>query len=379
MRPPPGWEGVWHNPRSVERLTRRVPDPVNPDKFSMLPTNTFVATFEDFALPPYVVVLGKRIYLKPFVQRVFKCDHCCRFSHTKRICKSLSSLSICCKYGLQGHVKNECFSEKLKCINSVRKKYMFLEHAADDNSCPVYVYQREFRLIMSSMCLGLREAEYVYGKGVRYHESRVDSWPASTLAEFIVKPTYADITRDCVSVDPVQSFGGGPFPVTRNEPSSHLQVAPETEQNTDSSFMEFRKRRRVASRNVPASSIRSGAGAGGRGGDGVRDFSSADPTAYRKEYNRWSRLPSGVSRLRDDPGGNGGTRPFPLSSGCPLGIVRGRSLSETDVVADVSGSVFSHVLGNISTGPSELVKGNAFFACLNKANKNVASTEIFSE
>lgn len=160
-------------------------------------TNVLVASFDDISLPPYVLVLGKRICLKPFVQKMFRYNHCSHFGHVSKICKSSSLPIICIKCGESGHSIEVCQAMTHKCINCVRSKRMFINHQANDNKCPVYVFQRELRLIMSSRCLSLREAEFLYKRGLRYQEPKVDFWPTSTLADFIDvgNMTYADVTR----------------------------------------------------------------------------------------------------------------------------------------------------------------------------------------
>lgn len=172
----------------------------------------------------------------------------------------------------------------------------------------------------------------------------------------MVKPTYSSVVRDSDADGLVRHSGGGSFPSTKCESSVSLFVTPDMGHNNESPSAEIRKRRRIASSNVTVLSIHVGPHKGRRDSGKVWDSRSIDPAADRKEYNKWSRLSSGRSHVSDDPGGSGGML-APIT---------------TDLVARVSKSGVSRTSGNVSSGPPESAKDNAYFACLNKLNNAMA-------
>lgn len=75
MRAPSFWSDHCEPPVLVERLKKRVVDPDNNNNVSNVDIKAVVTTFGNFLLPPFVHILGKRIYFNPFVQRVIRCIH----------------------------------------------------------------------------------------------------------------------------------------------------------------------------------------------------------------------------------------------------------------------------------------------------------------
>lgn len=96
----------------------------------LVPSNTIEATFEDVTLPPFVLVLGKRIYLKSFISRTYRYLHCQRFGHTIKICKNLKSPAICARCGVSGHSEDVCCVIIPGCVNCKRVNGSVAEHRA---------------------------------------------------------------------------------------------------------------------------------------------------------------------------------------------------------------------------------------------------------
>lgn len=156
MRPPAYWHEYWEPPTSVERLKRRVVNVKNDNAVSYVNTRAVIATFKNFLLTSFVHILGKRIYLNPFVQRITKCDHCLRYGHSANICKNQSKPCICAKCGVKAVA---CASPLLSCINCLRdKSNSKTDHAADHEACPIFRQQKELRRIMAVYCFLIGEA-----------------------------------------------------------------------------------------------------------------------------------------------------------------------------------------------------------------------------
>lgn len=106
MRSSGNWSSYWESPIKIEKLKKRIPDPNAKDKFIYIETNATIATFSNF--PSYAIVLEKRVYLNPFLQKVQRCLHCQRFGHNRRICKDIKLSNICYKCGQKDHEANAC-------------------------------------------------------------------------------------------------------------------------------------------------------------------------------------------------------------------------------------------------------------------------------
>lgn len=187
MRPPTYWDSHWESPKDVIRLKRRV---VNKDsgEISYEDTKAIIAIFSNIVLPPYVYVLGKRIYLNPFVQRVVMCDHCMRYGHHKGICRSSDKPKTCKNCGESGHEASSCVASKPKCINCFRYKFKHeFDHPADHGLCPALLQQKEARRLMAMECLSSGEAISRIRSGVTTGGDGgvVGAYPAPSLAEFM--------------------------------------------------------------------------------------------------------------------------------------------------------------------------------------------------
>lgn len=140
LRPSPGWERIWKKPIFIEKLkTRRH----NLDgSFSLIDSNTYVASYDTFNLPPSVVYNMRTIYLSPFVNKVQCCLHCLRYGHSTRFCKSDPDKSVCARCGSKGHIKSSCTSSEIKCVNCIREKKASVDHEATNSLCPIFIEQK---------------------------------------------------------------------------------------------------------------------------------------------------------------------------------------------------------------------------------------------
>lgn len=160
---------------------------MNKDSVEYVKTKAVVATFGNFLLPPFVHILGKKIYFNPFVQRVILCKHCLRYGHSIGICKILSKPGFCMRCDGPGHEAEECKEPRPKCINCCRFKCGDTSHAADSPNCPSLLQQKEVKKLMAINCWSALEAiKFINNNtgntSVRY-SGRNPAYP--TLAEFM--------------------------------------------------------------------------------------------------------------------------------------------------------------------------------------------------
>ncbi|XP_025156717.1 uncharacterized protein LOC112589067 isoform X1 [Harpegnathos saltator] len=192
LSPPPGWRDNWAQPLNVYALRKKVADPPAQGGVKYVDTNTIVAVFPNITLPNYSLLIGKRIYMIPFIQRVIRCLHCQRFGHSIRVCRGRRSPITCARCTGSGHSDDECSSKKIKCINCLRLKRedKDLMHKASDVKCPVFLEQK-LKKIMATFCLSPGEADmFLRDKGpipLGFRKTslileRILCWPQRRLA-----------------------------------------------------------------------------------------------------------------------------------------------------------------------------------------------------
>lgn len=262
----------------------------------------------------------------------------------------------------------------------MRTRRGFTAHRADDSKCPVFLQQREIRLIMSTSCLNIKEAEFLFRKGLRYSEPEIDRWPSSTFSDYIntSKLTFAACT----------AAPGNPNRVVADERSVLSAGAPPDDQHPGhGTFVgekdmfpplhgkmkspddfENSSNLRVITRNHSLPKRRSS----------LSSFVSAvtdpAPVDIRDDYIGWARLSSGGSHPRNDPGGQSHSLSSPSPDAVGLSacadapgdgrLSRPFPLPESSPARGVLSGTDSQLLISI--------KGNPLYKCLNKANNNCA-------
>ncbi|GFS26704.1 nucleic-acid-binding protein from mobile element jockey [Elysia marginata] len=103
----------------------------------MIPTNTFILTF-DSPTPPTQVKAGYvKLNVRPYVPTPMRCYKCHKFGHGREKCRRKDP--ICGKCGKVGHAADSCKNDP-HCINCQG------EHAASDKVCPKYVEEQAILL-----------------------------------------------------------------------------------------------------------------------------------------------------------------------------------------------------------------------------------------
>lgn len=95
-------------------------------------------TFKTPTLPPYIFGYGCRFKVEPYAFPVTQCSTCWRFGHFARICPTQRTVCPKCS---EKH--SNCETTQFKCINCKGS------HMALDKSCPLYLKEKEIRVVMS--------------------------------------------------------------------------------------------------------------------------------------------------------------------------------------------------------------------------------------
>lgn len=137
IRLPPEWGILWTPPFEVSRLKKPVRQKSNNNNNNMVTkyvdSESYIVRFRASIVPPSVIYMGKRLVLRPYIQRVRRCDRCHRYGHIAKICRTTDSNAICVRCGKyssthNGDDKSKCTSDKPSCINCIRHKLKDSEH-----------------------------------------------------------------------------------------------------------------------------------------------------------------------------------------------------------------------------------------------------------
>ena len=82
----------------------------------------FLITFSGSKCPDFVEIAFCRYKVDQFIPNPFRCSNCCRYGHTKGICKSNP---ICAKCGQKGHNTLSCSSTIVKCPHCAENHVAF--------------------------------------------------------------------------------------------------------------------------------------------------------------------------------------------------------------------------------------------------------------
>lgn len=126
----------------VECLQRRTQS--KSGEFTLVNTKLHIATFDCNVVSNRVLLLGKNVFLWPFVQRVRRCIVCQSFRYSSRFCHGDPSKSFCdhCTHQGRTGLKDP---DTLACINCARTKLPCEGHTASDSSCPCYTHRKMLR------------------------------------------------------------------------------------------------------------------------------------------------------------------------------------------------------------------------------------------
>ncbi|KAJ8716723.1 hypothetical protein PYW07_006201 [Mythimna separata] len=118
------------------------------------PTQTVVLTFDGQVLPKRVISFYSSLPVERYTYPTILCYHCCRFGHTRTLCRSKPR---CFKCG-ENHPGDGC---------EVTKEFSFCvsctgNHFANDSACPELGRQKSIKALMSEKSISYVEASRVF-------------------------------------------------------------------------------------------------------------------------------------------------------------------------------------------------------------------------
>ena len=105
--------------------------------------------FDSRSLPDNVIIGGRRLTVKPFVNRPRQCNSCWKFGHPNRYCRSTP---VCPKCAASDHTKDACTATTFLCSNCGEA------HPAFSDKCRFYAFHSRVRHLQTEEGYTLREA-----------------------------------------------------------------------------------------------------------------------------------------------------------------------------------------------------------------------------
>jgi hypothetical protein len=151
-----------------------------------LPSQSIVVTFQGQRLPKNVYLHYNSLPVEQYIFPTIQCFRCCRFGHTKTVCRSTPRCFKCS----EEHLGEECLKTNSICINCSGS------HNATNFNCPEYIRQKNIKHLMAS-------------QNVSYFEASKKCSPA--------KSSFAEVTSL-----PSPSYYPGPITQTFSVPENHV-------------------------------------------------------------------------------------------------------------------------------------------------------------
>ncbi|XP_069360898.1 uncharacterized protein [Maniola hyperantus] len=143
MELPPGCGEVV----KARRLNRKV---LTDNTTTWVPTQSVVLTFRGQMLPSKVYSYHTSLPVDTYKLPTIQCLNCCRFGHTKTICRSKPRCYKC----TQPHTGDSCEADK----ESATCLYCSGKHFSTDKACPEFSRQQSIKTVMSQDNISYMEA-----------------------------------------------------------------------------------------------------------------------------------------------------------------------------------------------------------------------------
>lgn len=190
---------------------------------SWTPSEAIKICFQGGVLPKYIYAYDCRFKVDAYHFPVSQCTGCWQFGHVKKFCSKKKSL--CPKCGSSEH--DNCDINIYKCLNCKG------DHFVLDKTCPLFIKEKEIRVIMSKEQVTYRKALQLYAERRvnRKSSSRediltTDSYNIRTKG---IRGTYSSVAKENTSHQ--QRSPGGPSEVTIQEEEEE-DPKETSEQNT---------------------------------------------------------------------------------------------------------------------------------------------------
>ncbi|XP_022823652.1 uncharacterized protein LOC111354426 [Spodoptera litura] len=172
------------------------------------PTQTEVLTFDGQTLLKKVFCSSSALPVELYSYPTIQCYHCCRFGHTRTICRSKPR---CFKCG-QDHPGDGCQipAETATCVNCSGT------HFANNKACPELGRQKSIKALMAEKSISYAEASQVFPT---------------------VKRSYAEVSRSVNLIDPspIKKPSQQKSPIKKTmhlKPKSHAPLSPSHDKKT---------------------------------------------------------------------------------------------------------------------------------------------------
>ena len=119
---------------------------------NLVPTNTFILTFNTPTPPKHVKAAYLNIPVETFIANPLRCFNCQKFGHGKNTC---NRTLVCAKCGKSDHHDGDC-REQPHCVNCSGN------HPAFSKECPEWIKQREIMQIKAERGMSFGDAKQFY-------------------------------------------------------------------------------------------------------------------------------------------------------------------------------------------------------------------------
>ncbi len=149
---------------------------------SLIPTNTFILTFNKSSLPKSIKAAYMHIPVEPFIPSPLRCFQCQKFGHGQNSC---SHKPVCARCSLEGHKDTDCPELQPKCVNCCG------EHPAYSRQCPEWNKQQSIVRIKTERSVSFNEAKHIYSQ----QSSSVSTGQSGVTYAAVVKSTKSVSTQ----------------------------------------------------------------------------------------------------------------------------------------------------------------------------------------
>ena len=149
----------------------------------LIPTNSFILTFDMTDLPREVSVGYIKVQVRPYIPSPMRCFRCQRFGHTKTYCRGRAT---CAKCASTEHTDEECDATVFRCANCKEGENT---HSSYDKACPTFLKEKEINSIKVTRGISFREARDIYSS----------AHPAVTYAQKAKAPVHQKTTLEEMS------------------------------------------------------------------------------------------------------------------------------------------------------------------------------------
>jgi galactitol-specific phosphotransferase system IIB component len=152
------------------------------------PSQSVVVTFEGQALPSHVYLHYNSLPVEKYIFPTVQCFQCCRFGHTKTVCRSLPRCFKC----TESHLGENCSSFISKCVNCQGS------HTAINTQCPEFLRQKRIKNCMAMENISYFEAARSTPLAKPSFAEKASSPPPSLNSSCVTEPKPSTSTKKSI-------------------------------------------------------------------------------------------------------------------------------------------------------------------------------------